>query len=169
MPKAMTNLGEGTVFRYSWIKAAPVLALYAVAAGFLWVASKNTGHETLAYACAVPVAAAVIHCIHLAGAAVAVSKNKVRCTTWSARCRERTLAEIKSADYEVRSWIVFRTKRIVLQCKSQKGDLVIPAGLLRHKDITTILSLIRKETDKRTLPGRKIVDLRSKRSRKVLA
>jgi len=61
MPKTMTNLGEGTVFRYSWVKAAPVLALYAVAAGFLWVATKNTGHEMLAYAWAAPVVAAVIY------------------------------------------------------------------------------------------------------------
>ena len=164
----MTNLGEGKMFRYSWIKVAPVLALYAVGAGLLWVASKNTGHEMLAYAWAAPVVAAVIHCIYLTGAAVVVSKNKVRCTTWFARCRERTLAEIKSADYEVRSWIVFRTKRIVLQCKSQKCDLVIPAGLLRYKDITTILSLIRKQTEKQTLPGRKIVGLGSQRCRKVL-
>lgn len=156
------------MFRYSWIKAAPVLALYAVSAGLIWVASKNAGHEMLAYACAAPVAAAVIHCIYLTGAVVAVSKNKVRYRTWFARCRERTLGEIKSADYEVRSGIVFRTKRIVLQCKSQKCDLVIPAGLLRYKDITTLLSLIRQETDKQTLPGRKIVELRSKRSRKVL-
>ena len=165
----MTNLGEGKMFRYSWIKVAPVLALYAVGVGLLWVSSKNTGHEMLAYACAAPVVAAVIHCVYLTGAAVVISKNKVRCTTWFARCRERTLAEIKSADYEVRSWIGFRTKRIVLQCKSQKCDLVIPAGLLRHKDITTILSLICKETGKQTLPGRKIVVLRSQRCRKVLA
>ena len=165
----MTNLGEDTVIRHSWIKAAPVLALYAVAAGLLWLASKNTGHGTLAYAYAAPLAVAVIHCVYLAGAAIAISKNNVRCTTWFVRSRERTLAELKSADYEVRSWTVFRSKRIVLQCKSRKCDLIIPAGLLHYKDITTILSLIRKETDKQTLPGRKIVELRSKRSRKVLA
>jgi hypothetical protein len=163
----MTN--QDIVIRYSWIKAAPVFALYPVAAGLLWVASKNTGHEALAYTCGTLLAVAVIHCVYLAGAALAVSESKVRRTTWFARSRERTLAELKSADYEVRSWIVFRTKRIVLQCRSQKCDLVIPAGLLRSRDITTILSPIRKETDKQTLPGRKIVELRPKSSLKVLA